>query len=297
MSTIITRFVDSAPRFPQWAALWLGVAALVIVNLFALTWQWRQILAGNDGYDWLRIFVPVTQAANPYDVPMYVWSPLAVPVLSAVVPLGLGFWWLLHGVALMFIRPWSVAALVALSAPFWWDVGGANVLTFVFVAAWSTMRGSRVGAIAFMVMALLMPRPLMLPLLGWLLWQQPWTRLPFLALVAANGFGVLATGFADEWIATLMAKGPYEIGGLYNFGPSRIIGQAWIPIGLVLAAVLTWRGRIGLASLAASPYLLPYYFLFGFLDLSRPCGRTDSQPRAAHPASPSWWRIDRARNA
>ena len=262
----MTGSLSDSPIFPK--VLWItGLLILLAVNVIGVVWQLRQIAAGYDGYDWIKIFVPVTQAENPYDVPMYVWSPLAVPILSAVVPLGLGFWWLLHGIALLFIRPWPVAVLVALSAPFWWDLGGANVLTFVFVAAWTAMRGSRVGAVAFMVMALLMPRPLMLPVLGWLLWQQPWSRWPFLALVVANGIGVLATGYADEWLATLMAKGPYEIGGLYNFGPSKIIGQAWVPIGLALAAWLTWKGRLGLASLAASPYLLPYYFLFGFLEL------------------------------
>ena len=38
-------------------------------------------------------------------------------------------------------------------------------------------------------------------------------------------------------------------------------------IGLPLAAWLTWKGRLGLASLAASPYWLPYYLLMLLLEL------------------------------
>jgi hypothetical protein len=39
-----------------------------------------------------------------------------------------------------------------------------------------------------------------------------------------------------------------------------------VPIGLTLAAWLTWRGKLGLASLAASPYWLLHYFLILMLD-------------------------------
>jgi len=47
------------------------------------------------------------------------------------------------------------------------------------------------------------------------------------------------------------------------------MGSLWVPIGLVLAAWLTWRGRLGFASLAASPYWLPYYLFMPFLELRR----------------------------
>lgn len=45
--------------------------------------------------------------------------------------------------------------------------------------------------------------------------------------------------------------------------------MVWVPIGLALAAWLTWKGRLGYASLAASPYWLPYYLLFALLELVR----------------------------
>jgi hypothetical protein len=52
-----------------------------------------------------------------------------------------------------------------------------------------------------------------------------------------------------------------------NLAPSHWIGVAWVPIGIALAAFFTWKGRLGLACLAASPYVLPYYLLMGFLEL------------------------------
>ena len=71
----------------------------------------------------------------------------------------------------------------------------------------------------------------------------------------------------------------------YNYGPSRFIGLLWIPIGVALAVLLTWRGRLGLASLAISPYWLPYYFLMLLLEFAparQP--RAESAPAGANAA-------------
>ena len=43
----------------------------------------------------------------------------------------------------------------------------------------------------------------------------------------------------------------------------------WLLIGVPLATWLTVKGRPGFASLAASPYWLPYYLLFLLLELPR----------------------------
>lgn len=45
------------------------------------------------------------------------------------------------------------------------------------------------------------------------------------------------------------------------------LAVAWVPIGLALGAWLTWKGRLGLASLAVSPYVLPYYLVMALLEL------------------------------
>jgi hypothetical protein len=66
-------------------------------------------------------------------------------------------------------------------------------------------------------------------------------------------------------LVVVMGYGP-EFAGDFNFGPSQFIGLAWVPIGIGLAAWLTWRNRLGLASLAISPYWLPYYFLVLLLE-------------------------------
>ena len=108
-----------------------------------------------------------------------------------------------------------------------------------------------------------MPRPIMLPALAWLLWRQPWTRWPFVGIAVVSLLGAFATGWLDEWIGALFRGGMAETTSWLNLSPSRFIGAWWLLIGVPLAAWLTWRGRLGLASLAVSPYLLPYYLLFG----------------------------------
>jgi len=45
-------------------------------------------------------------------------------------------------------------------------------------------------------------------------------------------------------------------------GPPAWLGSAWLLIGVPLGAWLTWRGRVGWAGLAISPYwLMPYYLM------------------------------------
>jgi hypothetical protein len=105
----------------------------------------------------------------------------------------------------------------------------------------------------------------MLPVAIWLLWKHTEWRLPFAGMVAVNAVLVLMTGLADEWIPALLAATDTWQHKL-NFGPSRFLGPAWLIVGIPLAGFLTWRGRLGLASLAVSPYLLPTYWLFALLE-------------------------------
>jgi hypothetical protein len=130
-----------------------------------------------------------------------------------------------------------------------------------------------VATAVFLVLAVLVPRPLMLPLTVWLLWKRPATRLPFLAFFVAHAVIVVWLGYAQDWFAALTDVNA-ELVNAYNFGPSRFIGAWWIPIGLALAAWLTWRGNLGFASLAISPYWLPYYFLMLVLEVARPTSTT-----------------------
>ena len=102
-------------------------------------------------------------------------------------------------------------------------------------------------------------------LLVWLLWKRPEWRVPFAAALMVHVAVVVALGFGPAWLGALLHAG--EGTSVADFGPAALIGTLWVPIGLVLAVFLTWRGRLGMASLAASPYWLPQYLLMLLLDL------------------------------
>ena len=142
------------------------------------------------------------------------------------------------------------------------------------------LRGSRLGTWIYLIMVLLIPRPLMVPVAVWLLFKQPGLRLPFAAAAALSLLAALLSGYGVEWLGVLAHAGPVEIVNPYQIGPSRLIGQWWVPLGLALAAVLTWKGRLGLAGLAASPYWLPYYLMYGLLELDHDA-MSDLQGQAA----------------
>jgi hypothetical protein len=146
------------------------------------------------------------------------------------------------------------------------DVETGNTLIFTFALAVWALRGSRLAAIGYLVLLVLAPRPLTVPLAAWLVWREPSLRVPA-AVVGVSSIALAAmTGQLFEWLpAMLRAAG--DVQHELNFGPSRLLGLGWIVVGTPVALLLLRRGWIGLASLAASPYWLPYYFLMAFLDL------------------------------
>jgi hypothetical protein len=229
--------------------------------------------------DWNEL-VQASTSADPYVADGFRWSPVAAWILAVLLPIGIGAWRVLHFAALVVLRDWRVIALVAISFPFWVDMVAGNVLVFAFVAAWTALRGSRLGALIFLGMTILMPRPMFLPVAAWLLWKQPAIRLPALALLLVNLALVAGSGLGSEWIHRLASSGT-ELGHPQNLAPSHWIGVIWIPFGVTSAAILTWRGRLGLASLAVSPYLFPYYLLFGWLELANPVSSTPRVPSVA----------------
>jgi hypothetical protein len=144
---------------------------------------------------------------------------------------------------------------------------GALITVLVLAAAWA-LRGSRPAGIAFIVLALLSPRPLMLPVVGYLLWRQSSLRVPAAVIAVAYVVAVAATGYGDDWVVMLSRSGLDVYAAPLNLAPSRFIGSLWIPIGAALAAWLAWRGRPGFAAVVMNPYLLPHYLLFALLELS-----------------------------
>lgn len=85
-------------------------------------------------------------------------------------------------------------------------------------------------------------------------------------------------GLLDDWIIRATEVLPKEQAKEVNWAPSRWLGYVpWALVFLPISAWLTIKGRLRLASLAASPYLFPFYLLMGFLDLSRPADRQAPQ--------------------
>lgn len=252
----------------------VGIVALV-VNLELI----RQVIAGGTPADWDHYVIAGQRAwagESIYRVTADAQFPYAPPlayVMGGFATLGLTVWRGLH-IAAAVALPRPLGIIVLLSFPFWWDVMAGSVLTFQLLAAAWAMRGRGWAIGSTLVLALLIPRPLTIPLMVWLLWANPEWRIRFVWIAVGLALLTLATGQAFDWLFAMRQQAA-DLTHFANLSPSRLIGVAWIPIGAVLAVILLRRRWVGLACLAASPYLLPYYLLLGFL--GRP-DREDDRP-------------------
>jgi hypothetical protein len=253
-----------------------GVVILVLLNFYLFTLTNWTMLSGGRGADW-TIFGEAGQRAlhggalyASEDNYAFRYSPLLAYLFAVIAPMGATAWRLLHlaAVAGIAVRDRWLALFVLLSWPFWFDVEAGNLITLIFLLATFALAGRAWAIGGYLLMALLIPRPLVLPILVWLLWRHPEWRLRFVAMFLIHAVVVAATGWGPDWIGALVNSSA-EMNSVLNFGPSRLIGFLWVPVGLALAAALAWRGRLGLASVAASPYWLPYYFLMLLLELRR----------------------------
>ena len=256
-----------------WPSWWPYALFVAVTSPLTLYW-WNLIAAGSVAFDW-RIFVEAGErawAGSPtlYEVTdtySFRHSPVFALFMPAIAWIGTFGVRLLTLAAAAALPTWPMRLLAVTSWPFAMDLQhGALITLLVLAAAWS-LRGSGIAALAFMLFALLSPRPLMLPVVIFLLWRNPWLRVPTLGLVLAYVPAVLLTGYADEWVGMLTRSGLDMYGTPLNLSPSRLIGSWWIPFGAVLAAWLTVRGHPGFAALAANPYVLPHYLLFALLEL------------------------------
>jgi hypothetical protein len=265
-----------------WSVLGLGVAA----NLAVVAVIWLLMARGWNEQDW-NIFAEAGRRAWS-GVPLYDWtrtyeyrySPLLAYLFGLIEPIGI-VGWRIMSLASLLLLPRRLALVALISIPLWLDLYAGNTMTIVLVLAILALAGKPWAIGGFLITALLIPRPLMLPVMAWLLWKHPEWRWRFVGLAAAQALLVLMLGSGDDWLRSFLV-GRSDLSGVFDFGPSRIIGWVWIPIGLVLAAWATWKGRLGYASLAASPYWLPYYPLMLLLEL-RP--RSAAQPAGSNSAS------------
>lgn len=253
----------------------MGIAYLVDSPQFGVAPDFQQYAAAVDR------FVAGQAIYDPAG--LYRYSPLAIPVLAPMTALGLQLWTVLHGGALLLLRPWWLPCAIAMSWPFWADVVSGNTMTFVLVAAILAVRGSKTGELTFFFLTLLMPRIVQLPLVVWLVWKRPQLRLPYLTIFVAHAAAVLATGAAGEWWEYLIHRGLEDTSASFNVAPGAPLGTAWVLIGAPLAAGLVWRGWVGLAGLVAGPYLLAQYLLMFFVDISRAVNISGDREREADP--------------
>lgn len=264
---------------PRWLPPWYvaaGILSLALANTWFTAWTVAEMIHYPTPVDWVLATTAgqrIAAGQDPYafggDTP-FLWSPVAAWLIHYVEFIGPTVWRILHFGALLLLLPNRRLVLICLvSWPFWFDFATGNLMTFVFVAAVLAMRGNSVAGIAFMALAVLVPRPLMVPITGWLLWKQPVLRPWFIAIVAAHAIGVLFTGWGGEWIGRLSDATPQLVGIPFDVSPGRFIGAWWPPIGVALALWLFARGRPGLASLAISPYWLPYYLFMPLIEVDR----------------------------
>lgn len=255
---------------------WALAFALVVPNAIILFSSLQFMREAGYVFDWRLIEVAADRigTGTMYDwgAPLpngdeyvYRYSPLLPYLMTPVMAFGLEFWRVLHA-AVLVLLPLPVAALALVSGPFWFDVANGNFLIFAVVFACLGLSGHRWSQAAYFALALLIPRPLMLPVTVWLLWRRPESRMVAAGVALLIVPATLATGEGFAWIGAML-RGGDMIGTAFDWGPSRFLGAWWMPFGLALGAWLTWKGRLGLASLAVSPYIIPYYFLMALLEL------------------------------
>lgn len=265
------------------ALIWSAIAFGILVNAYGLATTLPHLSPLGAG-DWLHL--SSVSVLDPYATPAYRWAPPAIVIWKSIIePMGFATWGALHVAAVLLLRPARLVAVTLLSWPFWSDVVNGNTLTFVVIATvWAT-RGQ--STLPFFALALLMPRPLMLPPLLWILWKRPDRRTEFLLVFCIV---ILASiPHLTEWVARLETTAPLEVVQQFNLGPSRVVGLWWMVIGVPVGAWLLFHRRVGLAGLAWSPYWLSYYLLVPLVDWhpdahDRPAKMSGS---AVHPLDPS----------
>lgn len=270
----ISRISRSRERTFAFLVTCLGIAFLPRI-LPDLVWA----IDGTDAIDF-EIFAGASRLAwagqSPYDVVScgscaYRYSPLFAYLFAPLAWLGSTAWVVLHFAALLAL-PLRIAKFFPFLWPFWWDVGVGSNLIFIVVFSYHALQGRKWAIVATYATFLLAPRPLLMPVVGWLLWRFRQTRVPFVLAAVVSMLGAVATGYLVEWYEILLAS-TSEMYMMWNVAPSAFIGGLWPFVGLPLAALLTYRGHVGLASLAASPYWIPYYLEMAAL------------PRAGRPVS------------
>ena len=267
------------PRFPIAA----GLIALAVVSLWLSAWtviQWW-----GHPTDWLIMeraarLAGSAELYNTAGSATFVWSPVAAYPLILLAPLGYGLFTALHFALALAFPTWPLRIAVLLSWPFWTDVAAGNILTLIFLVTVYALRGHHWAIGTWFALALLIPRPLLVPIGLYLLWTHREWWWPFAAMFVGHALLVWWTGLGPEWIGTLLAVGSELQEAPENIGPSRFVGYWWLVIGLPLAGWLAWKGRLGWAGLALSPYVWSYYLFWILPWVNQPMRSSERNPRS-----------------
>lgn len=248
------------------------VLVLAVVNAVLLPRALTVVIEGGPAVDWLQF---VEGGRRVFEDDLYEvtatygfrYSPVFGYVMAVIGDIGPFAWRVLHVIAAMAMPTWPMRLLTLAAWPFWYDVETGNVLTFVVLAAAWALRGSGIGILAFVTLTVLLPRPLMLPTVAWIVWKQPRWQGPTALIIVGHAVVTAMSGWSLEWIWLLTTLGG-EAASPNNLGPTRLLGTWWLLIGIPLSVWLTRRGHLGWASLAISyPYVLPYYLLMLVLEV------------------------------
>jgi hypothetical protein len=273
---------DSRFSLPARVAIGAAALAVIVLNALLVANQISIILAGYPGADF-RAFQSASERVwsgglythdGEYD---FRYSPVAAYLFTALGVVDPAIWRVLHIAAALALPTWPMRLLLLASWPFAFDLQLGNLMTFILLVAVWGLRGNRVAALIFLALALLAPRPLVLPVAAWLLWRQAELRWPFAAMFVVHSGLVLVSGWGDEWITRLVTSTD-EIGSAFNVGPTALIGPWWFLIGVPAGIWLFLRGWVGLSGLALTPYVLPYYLMLAPLR-----ARDDRAIRPVHP--------------
>lgn len=261
----------------RWAGLsWYQAMAWGVIGGISITLALPSILTithwGMGDWDTMReagqrISVgldPYHRAAGPGVDGTWRYSPLLAWLFALIAPIGKLGWAIVTFAILLLLRDWRLIGIFLLAVPFWQDAESGLSFIEIPVVALLAYRGSYLGGLGLVALAVLLPRPMMIPLVGYLFWKEPRLRLPGLILAVVLTVGAVLTGWADEWVASLISVASATEGGQLRL--TDLLGPAWL-LMLPLAAWLTWRGHPGFAALAISPYWTPAYPMLLVLEI------------------------------
>lgn len=250
----------------------LLIVAYAVATALLTWWTAQYLMPFGDWNVWAQVADRLAEARlYDHSDPTYswAWSPLAAWLIAyVIVPAGPWLWAAAHFAVLLALRDWRLIGLVALSFPFWIDTLMANAFVFSAVAGWAAWRGSRVAALIYIGLFVLMPRPVLVPLACALLWRDRRLWLPSVLILGVGVVTTIASGYASDWVRFLIGIGIDYPSQEFNLSPTRLVGPQWLAIGVPLAAWLSMRGQLGWAGLAMSPYVVPQYFLILVIELS-----------------------------